>query len=204
MKQSKEAGLAHVGLVITGVIVIVVAVAVGWYVWQKDQQTSNKTQSTNTQEVESKEKDPSEDGKYLVIQEWGIRFELPEELRGDIGYYASDAAASGTVLFSSKKLNALTTGSACDIVVQPDGQYAGGLEARLARLNPKTYDQNYLEYYKSQLTFLTKINEYEYYYVNQAKNPPITCVSESQPELNSTEQEISDGLKSAFTKLEDI
>ena len=50
----------------------------GWKYWQ--------TQKTNTTQ-----KDPTEGGKYLVIKEWGVRFRLPEDLRGTISYKAVSA-----------------------------------------------------------------------------------------------------------------
>src|SRR6266480_1430280 len=41
-----------------------------WQAWQLDTQA----------------KKASEGGKYLVIKEWGVRFPLPKELRGDVRY----------------------------------------------------------------------------------------------------------------------
>ena len=49
----------------------------GWKYWQ--------TQKTNTTQ-----KDPTEGGKYLVIKEWGVRFGVPDDLRGDLSYIYDD------------------------------------------------------------------------------------------------------------------
>jgi hypothetical protein len=77
-------------------LVILVALAVGaggWAVWQKNkkQEPAKSSQSlpaqttgkTNTQSAQA---DPSENGNYLVIKEWGVRIILPESLRGEVIY----------------------------------------------------------------------------------------------------------------------
>ena len=56
--------------------------------WQdhKTKPTTNVTTST------SSATDPSEGGKYLVIKEWGVRFEVPIALRGSLSYSLNDQA----------------------------------------------------------------------------------------------------------------
>lgn len=95
MKQNQsEKGLAHLGLILGAIFVLVAIALGGWYVWQKnkagDRQSvdrPNASQTThNTGNQNKKPTDPSEGGKYLVITEWGVRFELPEELRDKVSY----------------------------------------------------------------------------------------------------------------------
>src|SRR3989344_2382139 len=54
----------------------------GWKYWQNRDAEQTKTTPNNSQ----KANDPSEGGKYMVIEEWGVKFLLPEDLRGDTAY----------------------------------------------------------------------------------------------------------------------
>ena len=99
--MSKKPKLSSTGFSVVAVVGIIFAIAVlgfgGWYVWQKNKQTTTQDQ-TNTAHTQNNAKkpnqtgastqaaDPSEGGKYLVVTEWGVRFLLPEELRGDAHY----------------------------------------------------------------------------------------------------------------------
>lgn len=99
MQQTNAKGFSIVAVIL--VIAVLVALAFGaWFVWQKNQddakdnnkssQNGNSNQPNNNQNEPA---DPSEGGKYLVITEWGVRFPLPEELRGDISYFVDNKAA---------------------------------------------------------------------------------------------------------------
>lgn len=81
---------------ILGLTLIIGAYA-GWQYWQ-NQKTKNNNQSTTNQNAS----DPSEGGKYLVIKEWSIKFEVPQERRGDL-YYAlyGDAIVIGSKQFEA-------------------------------------------------------------------------------------------------------
>jgi hypothetical protein len=83
---------------IIGIIAIVIVIGLafgGWYVMQKQDDTKNNANQTNSQGDTPKDAekddtepiaDPTEDGKYLVIKEWGVRFEVPNNLKDKIRY----------------------------------------------------------------------------------------------------------------------
>ncbi|MET7490604.1 hypothetical protein [Streptomyces sp. NPDC005538] len=115
--------------VILAVVAVIAALLLGGYfVWQRNKDdnksNTNKTDSTSqSKQQEDKEDtgttDPSEGGKYLYIKEWGVRFALPQSLRGDVEYgirknvllneYADDAAPlyGDVAYFASKELDAI-------------------------------------------------------------------------------------------------
>lgn len=113
MKQyTKQQGFTPIVVIL--VIAVIAALGFGsWYVWQnsKSQPVKQNQTQTNTQtDTNQYTDDPSEGGKYLVIKEWGVRFPVPEELRGDILYFMNDRAQrdfGGPVLadFVSKKFS---------------------------------------------------------------------------------------------------
>lgn len=205
MKQRNEKGIAHLGVIIAAIVVVAAVAFGGWYVWQKNRDDKNGNGSNNSQNNQNEEpSDPSEGGKYLVISEWSVRFELPEELRGDIYYetFTNSIGETGAV-FASKKLDALVGDGSCTFLKRPDGTKGeGNLSAVLSRLDPNNPGESSLEYYRSQRTLLVTVGQFEYYSVNPAKDPPITCVSEERPELNDEEVDISSKLKEAFAKIE--
>jgi hypothetical protein len=82
---------------ILAVAVIAGGVAVSRLYWQ-NQKTKTNNQSTN-----QNQKDPSESGKYLIIKEWNVKFEIPDQYRGDIYYgsYGENAIAIGSKQFEA-------------------------------------------------------------------------------------------------------
>lgn len=209
MKQDvRQKGFSAVVAIV--IILVVAAIGIGgWYVWDKNQRdntkpndkTSQNAKKQNSEEGESS--DPSEGGKYLVIEGWGVRFPLPEELKGDILTYKSSTEVSGTILFASRELNSLTGDDTCNFVKQPDGSYAGGIQASLSRINPATYPKDALEAYRNQLDYIKELDDYDYY-SRKSKSPPITCLTNQHEEFNDVEQSISDQLRQAFKELERI
>jgi len=209
-KKLSSNGFSVVEMIVALLVVAAIALG-GFFVWQHNKDDNSKDKSSNTsqssgngssqQAGEDKNTDPSEGGKYLVIKEWGVRFLLPESLRGDI-YYKSwtNSLDVHGASFASKKLDALAGDDSCSIKSNSDGTTGPGLAATLTRLDPKNPGQESLEFYRSERTYLVKIDTYEFYTANDSKG--ISCVSETHNNLSSTEQGISDQLKSAFKELE--
>src|SRR6266511_4038746 len=84
MKHNRQKGFS--ALAVIAIVAVLAAVSlIGWYVWNKNKKTE-PGKTTTSQTTQNKQTDPSEGGKYLVIKEWGVRFPLPEELRGDVTY----------------------------------------------------------------------------------------------------------------------
>lgn len=145
--------------------------------------------------------DPSEGGRYLVVEQWGVRFPLSKDLQGDIIFKMSNADSSGAVLFASKKLNALNRDDTCNLVRQPNGSYLGGVQASLARLSPETYPAASLRSYKNQLNYVKKLGNYEYYARKQVGDPAITCLTGQHEEFSNIEQSLTDELNTAFEQV---
>ena len=152
--QNKQKGFSIVEVLVAVVGVGVLAIG-GWFVWhQSHQRTLDKSQTTgaNTSTNQSPQStqtsptyDPSEGGKYLVIQEWGVRMPLSPDLQGDVIYGlrkvvdvsgGTDTAAiyGQTVYFASKKLAA--------IKASPNncGLRAGAQDDRTGQSDPTSYE----------------------------------------------------------------
>lgn len=131
MKQSaSQKGFGTIGVAAIILVVAVIAFA-GWYVWNKNgkddtKPTSQATQNQNQPKPdEQKPADPTEGGKYLVISEWGVRFQLPEDLRGDVTYGIAKSTSSNKEVawFEIGKLASLP-GSNCKLT-DATGAYSG-------------------------------------------------------------------------------
>lgn len=134
-----------------------------------------------------------------------MRFALPEDLRGDISYrQATSSIGLDGVLFASKKLDTLVGDGSCSIQANSDGATGPGLNAKLGRIDPGHPGQVTMDYYRSQYTYVAAVSNYEYYYANNTKNPPVTCTSENHSDQNGTEEHISDELKTAFKTIEAV
>jgi len=205
-KINKESGLAHIGLIIAAVLVVAAIAFGGWYVWDKnkknDQKASNAT-SQNTNQAGQKESDPSEGGKYLVIKEWGVRFELPEELRGDVYYQITknDLLGAEFVNFASQRLDGLVGDGSCTFKSNPQNS---GLSSSMLRGQFDGLDKN-PEEFKSSRQFVAHFQDLGYYYPKQTESPPITCLTGTDHEkFNNVEQSISNQLWTAFSTLQEI
>lgn len=90
--KTRSAGFSPLA-VIGAILVVTFLIFGGWYVWHshkndsKNKSNSELTGNTDTKDQLDQQSDPSENGKYLVIQEWGVRVPLPAELQGDNVYY---------------------------------------------------------------------------------------------------------------------
>lgn len=86
------------------VILITITGLVTWFIWRNDtlsnmgdrsdSHLSSQTQGSQTKNVA----DPSENGKYLFIREWGVRSLLPETLQGKVTYKVTQATDPDTNL----------------------------------------------------------------------------------------------------------
>ncbi len=125
-KKISSSGFS-VTIVLVAILVLGSIGIAGWQVWQNRQDDQRSTAPPAAQQepeqqkpTEPAPKPPAE--KYLVIKEWGVRFTLPEHLRGDITYFMNDRAQrdfGGPVLvdFLSKEFSA--AGIKCDYVDSP-------------------------------------------------------------------------------------
>ena len=113
----KQAGSAHVVIIV--VIVAAVLGALGYVFWQnfinKDtSEITNDSKQTTTQSAETpanpveQPKDSTEG--YLVLEDWGIKFKLPED-SGEIRYYkenvTNDNGSFDYYSFSTKRVEEL-------------------------------------------------------------------------------------------------
>ncbi len=104
-------GFGILGILLT-VLVLAALVGAGIYVHKQNKDKTSTAVSTvspspSINPSPTPTPDPSEDGKYLVIKEWSVRFPIPEELRGDVEYgitvYTDGDQAA---YFASKKIAA--------------------------------------------------------------------------------------------------
>jgi hypothetical protein len=128
------------------IIMLVLMLAVGgitWYIWNqnKAQGTNQANNNSTTEEPQNDQTpnlepvDPSENGKYLVIKEWGVRFELPEELRGDVKYGIETTNNKQTAWFEIGSIAELP-GSSCKLMPVSDAGssgYIGGIGVFVTR-----------------------------------------------------------------------
>lgn len=101
-------------------LVLVLLAAAGYIAWSgTDNGIKNEAKSNQNTQPQN---DPSESGKYLVIKEWGVKFEIPEELRGDISYYMNDKAYRdfGSPVFVSILSNKISEGDMKCAVIEGD------------------------------------------------------------------------------------
>lgn len=127
MKRSNdEKGSAHAVVVIC--LVLVIAAALGWIFWQnfihKEEAAKDVSVVATEKEEETKSEaeqeseaaiDPTENGKYLVLKDWKVRFEIPNELKNTkVSYWkTTEGVDSGErYLFTTARVKAL--GGACD------------------------------------------------------------------------------------------
>lgn len=135
-KTQSQKGFGAVGTVAVVLVVAVLAFA-GWYVWQKNNkkddtsksngQTSQNQNGDTKKPDEQKPADPSEGGKYFVIAEWGVRFQLPEALKGNVTYSLGDPITdpdNNQIQAAKLQLkNDPAAGNECALVQKPQGEF---------------------------------------------------------------------------------
>lgn len=156
MKKMHADGFSVVGIVV--IVLVIAAIGLGgWYVWNKNKndEAANKKNSSATQNNANNQSDntktqtdPSEGGKYLVINEWEVRIPIPSELMGQVEYgirknvQLNDRATNeseeifGEVAYFTSKELASAPSSACRI--DPEKDLWGGVVS-ISRSTEKPY-----------------------------------------------------------------
>ena len=137
MKQKINQKINQKGFGAIGVAAIILVVAIiafaGWYVWNKNKKDDTKptgqtAKSQNQPEPdEQKPADPTEGGKYLVISEWGVRFPIPDSLKGDVSYALGDPVTDpdNNQIQAAKLLlkNDPAAGNECAVTQKSQGEF---------------------------------------------------------------------------------
>lgn len=181
-------------------LALIAALAIGAavYAWQKEPGVPPESGASEQtpQQRQDKTAGYSEDDKYLLINEWGVRLPLSPGLQGDLRYrLTTDSPDATTVYFKSRSLVSSTNGQACDIVLQPWGAYTGGLDVYLSRYKTgePAGDRG--------LKLVGNFNGY-FYYRNTDDNPNISCVSAEFPQFGERYRQILNQLVEALDNLE--
>jgi hypothetical protein len=202
---------------ITGALGVFVIVGLGVWLLPNHETVEQKTASQVNQKAKTRSDSSSSQAtkrpasvqvslqdNYLIIDDWKVRFVIPENLRKDLLFFVDTSGSDETIRFASKKLNSLTGDESCDLIKQPNGSYNSGLQATLIRINSSGLEPDALNYYSRLYDYIKTIDGFNYYHSKPAKNPPITCLTGRHEELQSVEQSISDELKKAFEQTESL
>ncbi|MDQ7903069.1 hypothetical protein RB614_00855 [Phytohabitans sp. ZYX-F-186] len=184
------------GLIIAIVVVVAAVAFGGWYVWDKnkdDKPANNSATNTNQGSQGEEQADPSEGGQYLVISEWGVRFELPEELKGDVKYgIFTSASGEQSANFAIGEIDRLP-GSNCQLQETTDpgesGKYGGVVSMQRTQKPPTEISQELAVGYSSE----THIGD-QWYYVFSMRD---ACFSADQEEFSRLAGEIEKLAKAA-------
>ena len=90
-----QKGFSVVEVVVVLAMVAVLAVG-GFFVWQKNKDDSAKKSDAKTSQSEEEPSDPSEGGKYLVIEEWAIKLPLNDDIAEAYYTFSSDDLADAS------------------------------------------------------------------------------------------------------------
>jgi len=98
---NKQSGFSPVVLVL--ILVVVLALGLGaWYIWQRNHQVDDQTNSVQTSSQATDNSDnntPHETEEYLVIQEWGIKIPLTDEIAEAYYTFHTDELAEYASLY---------------------------------------------------------------------------------------------------------
>lgn len=84
--------------------ILAIAGGTGWFFYNQNKDSAQNGSQTNNNQ--STANDPSEDGKYLVIKEWGVRAKLLDELQDDISYVVEEDTDHGiSIVLRSQKVD---------------------------------------------------------------------------------------------------
>jgi len=200
VKQTRN-GFSVVEVLIVIAVAIILAAA-GFFAWQKTRKNdTTKHETTNTQSSKqtpdkstaAKAADPTEGGKYLYIKEWGVRYPLPEDLRGQVNYGISFVVSTSaySASFEVSSLNAIE-GNNCALMAMNEG-VGGGTGVQLIRSSGAASDD--LEGV-GQPIYTSKDGKY-YFYVVKPKGLCAPATSEQ------TELAVDDALVAAIKGLQE-
>lgn len=132
-------------LLILLIVVVIGAIGFGaYYVMNNREEDASTNQISQTEETSGTQPaaDPSEDGKYLVIKEWGVKFELPSNL-SDTKYNVSESGSSVTLSTASlEKYPGCESGNVISLQRAKDGEPIGSSDVNSIRAaNPAALTQ---------------------------------------------------------------
>lgn len=169
-------------LVVTFIIVVVGLIGFGgWYVLEqkdKNQDKRDESSSLSSSNTQNQVLDPTENGKYLVIKEWGVRLPLPRSLHNDVIYGVSeikepeDTQDPLIVYITSKKLTAFS--KLCGLGSRDDEYAVGADGGRVA-----------LTRYKEQTPsngMILEVSDGTYWY--QSEKSGASCALDNQEVQN--------------------
>jgi cytoskeletal protein RodZ len=92
MINKRHSQTGSTALIITIILTLVIAGGVGFVWWQnankKDAQTSSSTTNPNTDTPKEDFAEKIDEGKYLKLESWNVKFEIPDSLASSkIKYY---------------------------------------------------------------------------------------------------------------------
>jgi prepilin-type N-terminal cleavage/methylation domain-containing protein len=199
-KQTKD-GFSIIEVLIV-ILVVVVLAAVGFFFWQKAKKNDTAKQSATTAQSSKQDMnksgaretkaDSTDGGKYLYIKEWGVRYLLPDDLRGQVNY--GIASVAGTSAYSASfevfSLNAIE-GNNCNLIKTDEG-IGGGTGVQLIR-SPGVDDEGGA----GQPIYISKDGKYYFYVIRPKGLCTPTTVTEQ------TELAVDDRLVAAIKELQE-
>lgn len=124
----------------------------GWYVWDRNgekdiaKKPDNKTSQVNKESNGGNEEpsDHSEGGKYLVIEEWGVRVAIPPSLQGKTLYSLGEVISDpdGNQIQAAKLLikNDPAAGNECTATERAEGAFIDTAAQLLRVEKAKAFD----------------------------------------------------------------
>lgn len=193
-------GFSAVEVVIALFVLAAIGIG-GWYVWHAQSNTADKKSITTTRQHENGEvkDDSSERGAYFVIKEWGVRFPLSDDLKGDIKYglFVRNDYDSQVAYFTSRTVAAIKPGGQCDVVPREEtfgeGQSGGFMAVERTSIAPEA-DNHRVVYQADGYWYITDSSQGGPCFEDDADNQKIPANFESSLEaaLNHLEKVPSD------------
>lgn len=92
-KKISSEGFTAIAIILIAVVVLAVGAA-GWYIirGKDEKKQTNNSQQASSDKTKETTKQLTDANKYLIIKEWNLRIELPENLSDDISYFINNQA----------------------------------------------------------------------------------------------------------------